>query len=67
MNNLLAKYLAVVEDVDADKELTAEQKLGFYKTLYRSLIHDVESNEFCHLILGLFTFMFGLVLGAILR
>ena len=67
MNDLLAKYRAIARDVDADKELTVEQKLGFYMTLYRSLIHDVEENEYLKIIIMLLAFLVGIMFGSELR
>lgn len=42
MNDLLAKYKAVADDVDTDEKLTVEQRLEMYRTFYKSLIEDIK-------------------------
>ena len=42
MKDLLEKYKAVADEIDADKSLSIEQRLGMYRTFYKSLIEDIK-------------------------
>ena len=75
MNDLLAKYLAVVEDVDADKSLSIELRFGMYRTFYKSLIEDIKRYEehtnsgiaLDYIMVSAFSLLYGMLFGIVLR